>query len=361
MIIGVPKELKNGETRVGILPSGVEALVKSGHQVLIETAAGARCGFSDGDYQHAGATIQPNGKEVWTKCDLLVKVKEPHLNEIPYFREGLIVFSFLHHVTAPEMTTAMLQKKVTGLDYDTLQLDDGRYPILIPMSEIAGKLAIQCGAYALQSGNGGAGVLLGGTEKVSPGRVVVIGAGTVGTHAARTAVGMGARVTVLDDKEAKLARLKSVVPSVETTSTSVSQALAKELSETDIFVGCALVPGDFTPKLITRESLAKMKRGAVIVDVSIDQGGIAETSRATTISEPTFVVDGIVHYCVPNMPALVPQTSVRALTAETINWIKILADNGLERSLESSKPLRKSLTTLNGKMTNEIIAHALGI
>jgi alanine dehydrogenase len=356
MIIGVPRERKQGERRVAILPDGVQELRALGHTVLIEQGAGAGAGFADSAFERVGGEPCATLCEVWSRAELLVKVKEPAPEEIPLFRENLSVFCFLHLAPQPELTRALLKSKVTSLDYDLVQADDGSLPILEPMSVIAGKLSIQCGAYALQAGNGGQGVLLGGLPGVKPGRVVVIGAGVAGSNAARVARGLGAEVTVIDINLRRLAQFSDM-----RTIFSTPRAIEREVQEADLVIGSVLIPGALAPKLLTREMLRKMPEGSVIVDICIDQGGMCETSRPTSISDPTFVEEGVVHYCVPNMPALVPRTSTEALTNATLPWIKLIANCGVEKALNTSQALRRGLTTINGRLTNQAVAEAVGL
>jgi alanine dehydrogenase len=362
MIIGVPRERKSGEKRVAITPEGAKQLTAQGHQVLIETNAGALSRFTDEQYSAVGGTICKELSEVWNNCNLLVKVKEPAPEELTYFRPDLAVFSFLHLAVAPEVTNALLKHNVIGLDYDLVNSPDGRLPILEPMSVIAGKLAAQCGAVALQASSTGSteekGILIGGTPGVNPAKVVVIGAGVAGSNAATVASGMGADVVIMDINQKKLdsfsgTKIRTAISSQET--------ITKEISNADIVVGAVLIPGALAPKLLTRSMLKDMQPGTVLVDICIDQGGFAETSKATTIAEPTFVVDGIIHYCVANMPAMVPRTSTKALTAVTLPYIQELANKGINKALLENKSLFHSLTTYQGKLTNKRIGEALNI
>ena len=358
MIIGIPRERKPGETRVATTPEYVAELVGLGHQVIIETNAGAGTGFTDEMFTQAGGTVAPTVDDVWNRADLLVKVKEPAPDEFRLLRKGLTVFSFLHPAADPVMTKALIESGATGLDYDLVTTEGGKLPILEPMSQIAGRLAIQCGARALQRDAGGRGVLLGGALGVPPGKVLVVGAGTAGSSAAWLAIGMGAEVTVMDVNKDRLAQFAGHEFHARTVY-STAQSLAEELAQADIVIGAVLVPGAVAPKLLTRRHLLLMKPGAVIVDIAIDQGGFAESSKTTSISEPTYVDSGIVHYCVPNMPALVPLTSTRALTSSTFPWIKILAQKGVRNSLREHLPIRQSLVALAGRHTNSVVAREL--
>lgn len=360
MIIGIPKERKPGERRVALTPHGARELARNGQSVLVEQGAGLLSGFPDAEYREGGAEIVPTLADVWGRCELLVKVKEPAPEEVQYFRKDLGVFSFLHLAVAPELTKAMVASGVIGLDYDLVTLPDGRLPILEPMSEIAGKLSIQCGAYALQSGSGGAGVLLSGATGVKPTRVVVIGAGVAGSNAARIALGMGAEVSILDINTAKLAPFAEG-PWRARTLFSTATALEKEVQEAHLVIGAVLLPGALAPKLITDAMIRAMKPGAVLVDICIDQGGVSETSRPTTIADPTFTQNGVVHYCVTNMPALVPRTSTLALTNATFPWIRKIAERGITSALRESEALKAGLTSYQGKLTNSAIAASLGM
>ncbi|MBL7661117.1 alanine dehydrogenase [bacterium] len=360
MIIGIPRERKTDERRVALTPDGALELTRMGHSVIIEQGAGVLSGFTDAAYTDSNTEVVPSLEEVWSRCDLLVKVKEPAPEEVQYFRRGLSVFSFLHLAVAPELTRSMVESGVTGLDYDLVMLDNGRLPILEPMSVIAGQLSIQCGAYALQAGTGGRGILLGGAIGVRPGRVVVIGAGAAGSNAARVALGMGAEVTIIDINEAKLTPFFDSPRKVRTIY-STPLSVEREIKEADIVVGAVLLPGALAPKLITRQMISSMQKGAAIVDICIDQGGIAETSKPTTITHPTYIENGVVHYCVTNMPALVPRTSTIALTNATLPWIKMIAEKGVQGALSTSKPLRRGLTSYQGKLTNGPIAEAVGM
>jgi len=360
MIIGVPRERKSGERRVGMTPFGVSELVKNGHSIIVEQNAGELSSYSNEEFLAAGAKIAPTLAEVWNNCELLVKVKEPAPEEVLFFRPGLAVFSFLHLAVAADLTKALVEKGTTGLDYDLVTTDEGRLVVLEPMSIIAGKLAAQCGAAVLQADKGGRGVLLGGTPAVSPAKVLVVGAGMAGKSAAIVAAGMGANVTLLDLNQAKLAAIQKDHPDIAVR-LSNSATLDEEIANADLVIGAVLVPGALAPKVINRAHLNKMKKGAVIVDISIDQGGCAESSKPTTIADPTYVDSGIVHYCVTNMPALVPRTSTQALTAATLPWISMLANTGIENTLRSSAAMRRSLTNYKCKLTNAVIGKAIGL
>lgn len=360
MIIAIPRERKPGECRVAITPDGAGSLRTVGAKVLIEKNAGELSGFADAEYQKAGAEIIADLSELWAKADLLLKVKEPAPEELSLFRPGLTVFSFLHPAVAPEMMHALLESEVIGLDYDLVSTADGRLPILEPMSVIAGKLAIQCGAVALQSRDGGRGVLLGGAAGVKPAKVLVVGAGAAGASAAQLAIGLGARVVIMDINTDKLQSFCTGAFKAETVY-STPAALERELLDADLVIGSVLIPGALAPKLLTRAMLKKMQKGSVIVDICIDQGGFAESSRATSIAEPTYVEEGVVHYCVPNMPALVPRSSTLALTNATLPWVRKLSKEGIKAAIKNSLPLQESLVSVKGKLTNKAIGQALNI
>lgn len=357
MRIGVPRERKQGECRIALTPKGVLRLTEHGHRVCIEKGAGEKSGFFDDEFLTAGAQITPDLESIWRESDLVVKVKEPAAEEIPFFNPNLSVFCFLHHAAFPELTDKMLASGMIGIDYDLVTLGDGSLPILRPMSVIAGKLSIQCGALALQSNMSGRGVLLGGTDTVSPARVLVIGAGAAGSSAAIVAHGMGAEVVVLDINQKKLDALPKSAKMH--TAYSDEKTIRQEIATADLIIGSVLIPGDKAPKLVKADMLPSMKKGAVFVDICIDQGGCAETSRSTSIAEPTYVEQNVVHYCVPNMPALVPRTATEALTNETIGYIETLANKGIKQALRESDPLFQALTICEGKLTNNIIGQAL--
>lgn len=360
MIIGVPKERKQGERRVAITPDGVKQLCCSGHQVLLETGAGLLSGFTDQEYLASGAQLVSDLESVWRSAEMLVKVKEPSPEELPFFRKGLIVFSFLHPAVAPEMTRAMIDSGVLGLDYDLVTDRSGRLSILEPMSIVAGKLAVQCGASALQADQNGAGILLGGAVGVAPAKVVVLGAGAAGRSAAEVAIGMGAEVSVFDINPDKLRHFSSGHYRCRTLHSSPA-AIEREVILADLVIGSVLIPGALAPKLITKKMVEKMHHGSVIVDICIDQGGCAETSKPTSISSPTYSVCGVIHYCVPNMPALVPRTSTWALTNATLPWIVKLANRGVEDLIRTEPSISSAVVTYNNNLTNREIGEALGL
>ena len=324
MIIGVPKEVKDHETRVGLVPGAAAALREAGHQVLVETHAGEGSTLSDKEYLHAGARIIPAAAEVWSTAELIVKVKEPQKSEYPYFRPGLTLFTYLHLAPLPELTEQLLNSGVTGIAYETILDRNGSLPLLIPMSEVAGRMAVQIGAQYLERPNGGRGILLGGVPGVAPANVAILGGGIVGTNAAKIAAGMGAHVTIIDRNLNRLRELDDIFNGGVVTLASSAWVIAETLKHSDLVIGGVLIPGASAPKLVRREMIAGMKRGSVVVDVAIDQGGCFETSHATTHTDPVYFVDDVLHYCVSKMPAAVPHTSTFALTNATfpylLNW-----------------------------------------
>ena len=360
MKIGVPRERKTLEKRVALTPDGAKHLVSRGHTVLIETGAGVGSSFNDDDYINAGATIVGTLADVWNKAELLVKVKEPDISEYEFFRDDLILFDYLHLASLPDVAKALLNKKVTAFAYETLSTSDNRLPLLEPMSEVAGKLSVLNGSFYLLSQNGGRGVLLGGAGKAPPANVVILGAGIAGKAACSTAVGMGARVTVLDISESKLASLHQEYGEKVVTIISNPDALLEACRHADILIGAVLVPGAATPKLITREMIRAMPKGSVFVDISIDQGGCAETSKPTNLDNPVYEVDGIIHYGVCNMPAQTPRTSTIALASATLPYISILADHGMAATSKSPE-LQSALTCAKGEILHPLTAQALGL
>ncbi|WP_214472550.1 alanine dehydrogenase [Mesorhizobium sp. dw_380] len=359
MRVGCPKEIKNHEYRVGLTPGSVREYVAHGHEVLVEAGAGAGIGADDNAYRAAGATIAKTAADVFAKSDMIVKVKEPQPNEWVQLRDGQILYTYLHLAPDPEQTKGLLASGVTAIAYETVTDDRGGLPLLAPMSEVAGRLSIQAGATALQKANGGRGVLLGGVPGVLPGKVTVLGGGVVGLHAARMAVGLGADVTIIDRSIPRLRQLDDLFAGRVHTRYSTVEALEEECFSADIVVGAVLIPGAAAPKLVTREMLSGMKKGSVLVDVAIDQGGCFETSHATTHAEPTYEVDGVIHYCVANMPGAVPVTSAHALNNATLHYGLQLADKGL-KALVDDHHLRNGLNVHKGKITNRAVAEALG-
>lgn len=359
MIVGVPKEIKPQENRVAITPAGVDALARAGHKVLIEKGAGEGSGIYDEDYQKAGAEIMPSAESVWEKSDMIVKVKEPLPSEYKYFREGQIIFTYLHLAPEPELTKALMDSKVVAIAYETVQKDDGSLPLLTPMSEVAGRLAIQEGAAFLEKFRGGKGVLLSGVPGVPPASIVIVGAGTVGTSALKRAVGMGARVTILDINVNKLRYLDDIYQGRIETLYSNRFNLMNAISKADLVIGAVLIPGAKAPKLVTKEMVKAMEPGSVIVDVAIDQGGCVETiDHPTTHSDPVFVKHGVIHYAVSNMPGAVPRTSTFALTNATLSYVLELANKGWKKAVMENKALARGVNVLNGKITYKAVAEA---
>ncbi|SMX45239.1 alanine dehydrogenase [Actibacterium lipolyticum] len=361
MIIGCPKEIKPQEFRVGMTPNAVQEAVAHGHEVLIETHAGAGSGFPDADYAAAGATLVDTAEEVFARAEMIVKVKEPQAIERKRLREGQLLFTYLHLAPDCAQTTDLLESGVTAIAYETVTDAQGGLPLLAPMSEVAGRLSPQVGAWTLQKANGGRGVLLGGVPGVGPAKVVVIGGGVVGTHAARVAAGMGADVTVLDRSLPRLRYLDDVFGGVFRNRYSSAGALDELLAEADMVVGAVLIPGAAAPKLVTRDHLKTMKPGAAIVDVAIDQGGCFETSRATTHEDPIYEVDGVMHYCVANMPGAVARTSTIALGNATMPFLLDLADKGWRQACTDDPHLLNGLNTHDGQLTYFAVGKALGI
>ncbi|HHU23277.1 MAG TPA: alanine dehydrogenase [Clostridiales bacterium] len=359
MIIGCPKEIKAQEKRIGLTPAGADALVKAGHTVYIEQSAGLGSGFTDKEYVAAGAEILPTAKEVFERSDMIIKVKEPQQQEYELLRENQIIFTFLHLAPDPIQTEALLKKKVIGIAYETVQTATGQLPLLSPMSEIAGRMAVQVGAHLLEATNNGRGILLGGVIGVEKGKVVVLGGGNVGTSAVKIAIGMGADVTVIDLSGARLAYLDDIFGSRIQTLMSNSFNIAKSVREADLVIGCVLIPGAWTPKLVTEEMVKTMKPGSVLVDVAIDQGGTVETmDRITTHEDPYFVKHGVVHYSVANMPGAVPRTATIALTNATTPYALKIANMGAEAALKSDPALMKGLNTYKGYLTIKGVADA---
>ena len=360
MIVGVPKEIKEKEFRVGMVPAGVVSLTHAGHTVLVEQNAGEGSGISDEEYRRAGAEIVATAGDVYGRAKLVIKVKEPLAPEYDLLSEGQILFTYLHLAPVPELTEVLLAKKIIGIAYETVQSDDGSLPLLAPMSAVAGRMSIQEGARFLEKETGGRGVLLGGVPGVERGHVTIIGAGTVGSNAAKMAVGLGAEVTVLGLRIDRLTALEETHNGRLTTLISNRHNLEEELRKADLVVGAVLLPGKSAPKLITREMLGLMKKGAVIVDVAIDQGGCVETSHPTTHSDPIFEVDGIIHYCVANMPGAVPRTSTFALTNVTLPLLQALADKGVEQAARENISLRLGINVYLGKLICPDVAESQG-
>lgn len=361
MIIGIPKERKTLEKRIALTPDGANELTKHGHTVLIEKDAGLGSHFDNKSFVEAGAEVVDTLEAVWTKSDMVVKVKEPHEEEYKYFRPGHILFDYLHLASMPDVTEAMLKGGVTGIAYELVQTEDRRLPLLEPMSEVAGKLSVLNGSYFLLSQNGGRGVLLGGTVGVAPAKVVVIGAGIAGRCACEVALGMGADVMVLDVSYQKLDYIRVATQNRVKTHHSTKAALERVCITADLLIGAVLIPGAAAPKLVTRGMIKSMKKGAVFVDISIDQGGCSETIRPTSLDKPVYEDEGVIHYGVCNMPAQTPRTSTMALTAATLPYIVKLADGGGMKSLSVHKELRNAVNTHKGLLTNKAVSDAVGV
>ncbi len=360
MLIGVPKEIKVREYRVGLTPTSVRELTAIGHDILIETGAGAGIGMDDADYKRAGGKIAASAREIFERAEMIVKVKEPQVVERTLLRPGQVLFTYLHLAPDPEQTADLIKSGAVCIAYETVTSPTGGLPLLAPMSEVAGRMSVQAGAYFLEKAHGGHGVLLGGVPGVDPAKVVVLGGGVVGTHAVHIALGMGADVWVIDRNVDVLRRLWSHFGRPLNTVYSTRDAIDRHLRDADLVIGGVLIPGAEAPKLITREHVKTMRTGSVIVDVAIDQGGCAETSHPTTHDDPTYVVDGVIHYCVANMPGGVPKTSTHALNNATLPFVIELAEKGWKRALRENKHLRNGLNIWDGKVTCEPVAAALG-
>jgi alanine dehydrogenase len=360
MRIGVAREIKPQEYRVALTPAGARELVQRGHEVLVETGAGQGSAFADETYERAGATIA-SVDEVWARSELLLKVKEPIALEYPRLREGLSLFTYLHIAADEPLTRALVDSGITAIAYETVETDQGALPLLAPMSEIAGRLAPQAGAHYLEKPKGGRGVLLGGVAGVVPGRVLVIGGGMVGYNAAVIAIGMGAHVTLLERSVDRMRYLEQILSGRVTLLMSSSLQIEESIKNADLVIGAVLIPGALAPKLITREMLGGMKESSVLVDVAIDQGGCAETSRPTTHDEPVYTVDGVIHYCVANMPGAVPITSTRALTNVTLPYVEEIADLGVVGAMRHDPELARGVNVVGGRITYEAVAEAHGL
>jgi len=360
MLIGVPKEIKNHEYRVGLTPPSVHELAAHGHQLIVQQGAGHEIGLLDADYTAAGATIVDSAQEVFARADMIVKVKEPQAAECAMLRPDQILYTYLHLAPDPEQTAALVKSGAVCIAYETITGPGGGLPLLAPMSEVAGRMSIQAGAAHLEKSRGGMGLLLGGVPGVAAGHIVIIGAGVVGTNALQMAIGTGARVTVLDKNVDRLRQLDLVFGNRISTLYSSAHALEEAVLSADLVIGGVLVPGAAAPKLVTRDMVSRMKKGAVVVDVAIDQGGCFETSHPTTHADPTFLVDGVVHYCVANMPGAVARTSTFALNNATIGHALALANKGWRRALADDIHLRHGLNVCQGKVTFEAVAQALG-
>ena len=361
MVIGVPKEIKDHEYRVSVTPDGARTLHQAGHDVLIESSAGAGSGYSDEDYRNAGATVAESKEHLFKEATLIVKVKEPLLSECHFFRLGQTLFTYLHLASSPELTKALLDIAITAIAYETIEATDGTLPMLKPMSEIAGRMSVQIGAHYLEKTQGGRGLLLAGVPGVKPGNVVVLGGGVVGSAATRIAVGMGAQVTVINLDVERLRTLDELYCGRILTRASTQTAIAESVMAADLVIGAVLVPGALAPKLVSRELVARMKPGSIVVDVAVDQGGCFETTKPTTHSDPVYLENGVLHYCVANIPGIVPHTSTTALTNVTLPYLLRLASQGVKEAVRADAGLAKGVNMSLGKITCRGVADAHGL
>ena len=361
MIIGTPKEIKNNEFRVGLNTASVMALTNQGHRVLLETRAGMGSGMSDEDYIVAGATIVASAEEVYAQADMIVKVKEPLASEYELIRAGQIVFTYFHFASSLELTEAMIKSKAICIAYETVEDKQGRLPLLTPMSEVAGRMSVQQGAKYLEKPQGGKGQLLGGVPGSAPAKVMIIGAGVVGTEAAKMAAGLGAQVLLLDINLDRLRYLSEILPPNVTPLYSSQESIAKNISDSDLIIGAILIPGAKAPNIISRKMLQNMERGTVLVDVAVDQGGCFESCQPTTHEDPTYVVDGVVHYCVANIPGAVPMTATNALNNTTLPFVQLLADQGWREGCANNASLNQGLSIYDGKIVHAAVANTFGL
>lgn len=361
MNIGVPREVKIGEERVALTPSGARALAARGHSVVVEKSAGEFCGFTDDDYEAAGAVVSNDPGDLWEKAELILKVKEPLSEEYHHLRPGLALFAFLHLAATPELARRLVEQDVTAIAYETVRLPDGSLPVLAPMSEVAGCMAVQNGAYYLEARNGGRGVLLPGISGSPPGKVTVVGGGVAGINACRMALGMGAGVTVLDASVRRLEYVRDVLGGRVSTFLSSAPVLEEYLPDSDIVIGAVLLPGQRAPRLITKAMVESMPRGSVFIDISIDQGGISETGRTTTHEDPIYMESGVLHSCIPNLPAAVPRSSTLALTARTLSYALEMADIGVDKALEENASLREGLNIKGGEIVHAGVRETLSL
>ena len=361
MLIGVPKEIKPDEYRVALTPAGAEMLTQAGHEVFVQQGAGLGSGFTDDFYVNAGATILPTADEVWAKAEMIVKVKEPIAPEWPKMKKGQVIFTYFHFAASEELTRAVVASGAIAIAYETVELKTGELPLLTPMSEVAGRMAVQEGAKYLEKPQGGLGVLLGGVPGVKPGRVVILGGGVVGTNAAKMAAGLGAHVAIMDINLERLRYLSDVMPANVETLYSTRYAIRKQLEDADLVIGAVLIPGAKAPSLVTREDLGLMREGAVIVDVAIDQGGCVETMKPTTHHDPVYTVEGVIHYAVANMPGGVPRTSTLALTNATLPYALALAGKGWQRACSDDAALKLGVNVVDGHVTYRGVADAFGM
>jgi len=361
MLIGVPKEIKISENRVGITEAGVRQLVKEGHSLLVEKDAGLGSGISNEQFEKAGAEIIASKADLYKKSEMIMKVKEPLPDEYELLQENQIIYTYLHLAAEPRLTKVLCERKVKAIAYETIQLDNGTLPLLVPMSEVAGRMATQIGAYYLQKDHGGKGILLGGVTGVRPGKVTIIGGGVVGTNAAKMAVGLGATVTILDVNTARLEYLDDIFKGRAMTLFSNTKNIEESVKESDLLIGAVLITGQKAPTLVTKDMISSMAKGSVVVDVAVDQGGCIETCRPTSHQQPTYEVDGVIHYCVPNMPGVVPRTSTYALTNVTLKYASMLAAFGVEKAVAKDRNLMKGLNVYSGHVVYEPVARDLGL
>jgi alanine dehydrogenase len=360
MIVGAPREVKDHESRVGLVPAGVDALVEAGHKVIVESGAGRGSSISDREYAEAGAAILPTAAEVWSQANLVVKVKEPQPSEFQFLRPGLVLFTYLHLAPLPELTQALLDSGAASVAYETIREENGALPLLTPMSEVAGRMSVQIGAQYLEAPNGGRGILLGGVPGVAPANVVIIGGGVVGHNAAKIACGLGAHVTIIDRNLNRLRELDDIYNGGVVTLASNVHTIRESLRLADLVIGAVLIPGASAPKLVRRDMIKLMKPGSVMVDVAIDQGGCFETSRATTHTDPIYYVDSVLHYCVSNMPAAVPHTSTFALNNATLPYLLTLAGKGLDEACRASRAIAEGVNTYKGHCVYRAVAESQG-
>jgi len=356
MIIGVPKEIKNKEFRVAMTPNGVAELKRRNHTIFVQRDAGAGSGFSDADYKNAGADILENSKEIYSKADLIIKVKEPLEVEYPLIKEGQIIFTYFHFAASESLTQAMIKSKAICIAYETITKSDGSLPLLIPMSEVAGRMSIQIGAHYLEKANGGKGKLMGGVPGVKPAKVLILGAGTVGTQAAKMAAGMGAEVILMDINTQRLRYLQDILPANVTCLFSDKSSIAETLLQTDLLIGAVLIPGGKAPVLATTAMIESMPKGSVVIDVAVDQGGCIETCKPTSHEHPIYEINGVIHYCVPNIPGAVPVTSTIALTNSSLPYLIQLADLGWKAACKKSIELQSGMNVIEGKIVQPMVA-----
>ncbi len=361
MIIGIPREIKDQEYRVAMTPGGVETLVHDGHKVLLERNAGMGSGFVDAEYVEAGALIIEKAKELFDQAEMIIKVKEPLPSEYALLKEGQILFTYLHLAACEELTYALLDRKVIGIGYETVQLANGSLPLLTPMSEIAGRMAVQIGAHYLQKNNGGRGILLSGVPGVRPASVVIVGGGVVGTNAAQIALGMGARVTIIDINIDRLRYLDHVLAGSRMTIASNRRNIMEATRRAEILIGAVLVPGDRAPILVDQDMISQMTPGSVVIDVAVDQGGCIETIHPTSHSDPTYTVDGVLHYAVPNIPGAVPRTATMALANATLPYARAIANKGYKVAIQTDTALRKGINVIGGELVHPAVGHAFGL